>query len=199
VTIQEALKIAYWRSIVIGEHHGDRFCRSAILHALQVAHAHGYRRLGVEVAHGGAYCHKDKHWCSGLDEELDELRRIGVGELSEYDPHSSNDPDETGAFRRMNRYWYLQLAMQLGWHIEAIDPHHWNWMLDTPEGYYDSRDPDMAKCILARSPMIAVNGAGHLKGLYDDLGQRAVLLNTIQLNGEDERIRFMLTVPLLSM
>lgn len=179
VSAAEAVAKAAGRSIVVGEHHADRDALARIDALLNAAHAHGIRTLGVEA------CTESRADYSGLTEEIDALRRFGEGELPQHDDRSSLDPDASGRRPRMNRYWYVRAALRLGWKIEPIDPHHWNWMRETAEGYIDSREPAMADAIRAHGPMIAVCGYGHLRGLSALLGDDAAFVTASAVRRDD--------------
>lgn len=199
VTASETVATSGGRSIVVGEHHADRDALARIDALLVAAHARGIRTLGVEA------CVESRAEYSGLAEEIDALRRLGEGELTQHDDRSSLDPDASGRRPRMNRYWYVRAALRLGWKIEPVDPHHWNWTRETAEGYLDSREPAMADAIRAHGPMIAVCGYGHLRGLSALLGGDAayVVASAVRVDAAkgdamwETPVAFAATLPLL--
>lgn len=179
VTASETVAKSGGRSIIVGEQHADRGALARIDALLAAAHACGIRTLGVET------CTESRAEYSGLAEEIDALRRFGEGELPQHDDRSSLDRDATGRRPRMNRYWYVRAALRLGWKIEPIDPHHWNWTRETAEGYLDSREPAMADAIRTHGPMIAVCGYGHLRGLSVLLGDDAAFVTASVVSRDD--------------
>lgn len=200
VSTAEILDKAAGRSIIVGENHGDREGLQAALGLIRLAHERGYRLLGVEV------CEESDGPYSGLLEELEMLRRLGTGALTESDVRSSLDDKPGQGKPRMNRQWQMREALRLGWRIVPIDPFHWNWQQENAFGYLHSREPSMAEAIRRRGPMIAVCGYGHLAGLRDLLGDDAVLVLASRVREGDvppasfwtERIRFAATVPRLT-
>jgi hypothetical protein len=197
----EVLTTAWERSVIVGENHADREALPRIEALLVAAHARGYRTLGVEVSTEGRGAY------SGLADERQTIALVAEFELSEHDDRSSLGPDASGKRPRVNRYWYMHVALRLGWRIVPIDPHHWNWTLQTEKGYLSSREPAMAKRIRERSPMIAVCGYGHLAGLSKLLGNDAtyVLASEVKsADGDDDPfwekpIAFAATLPRLSL
>lgn len=187
------------RAIVVGERHDDRAGLAAVLALMRRAHESGYRALGVEI------CEGSDGDCSGLREELELLRRRSADALDEHDDRSSLDPGPDGLRPRMNRHWQMREALRLGWRIVPIDPHHWNWRLETAYGYLDSREPAMADVIRTDGPMIAVCGYGHLGGLERLLGDAAVYATASAVKRSDvagvsfwyDRIAYAATLPRL--
>lgn len=185
------------RSIIVGEHHGDRQGLQATLEIISAAHQAGYNTLGVEVSIDG--CKWGEKQLLGLKGELEYLRFLGDGNLSQDDEFSSLEPDHTGKRPRMNRYWQMQQALRLGWNIISIDPYHWNWMREDTYGYFDSRERAMADIIQKEKLMISVVGCAHLKGLYDLLAEGCFYVNTSRLEAAyTERLLFLANIPLVT-
>lgn len=207
ITIQQALQHALGRSMVIGEHHNDRAARDAVLKLIRQAHQAGYRTLGVEISRKGF--RKGKHYLSGLAYEMKYIRELAPGErLGPHDIHSVLGPQKKGGKRpRMNRLWHIRQALNLGWKVIPIDPHHWNWRQGTVDGYLHSREPAMAETIQAHPLILAIVGSAHLGGLHGYLGEEKVFfLNSSPVKPEAkyedpiyvERDKFAGQLPLLA-
>jgi len=201
VGVDQAVAGADGGSVIIGENHSDREGLRLIVALMAAAHERGYRTLGVEV------CWESSGSYRGLTEELELLRGPESGSLTEHDDRSYLDADASGVKPRMNRHWYMRAALQLGWNVIPIDPHHWNWVQETADGYLDSREPAMAEAIRSQGPMIAVCGYGHLRGLHAQLGPTAtyVVASAVRLEDTDghpmwaEPIAFAATLPRLEL
>lgn len=196
-SIKEIIENAGQRSIIVGEHHGDRQGLQAILEIISAAHETGYKTLGVEVSIDG--CKWGEKQLRGLKGELEYLRSLGDGNISQDDEFSSLEPDHTGKRPRMNRYWQMQRALHLGWDIISIDPYHWNWMRENTDGYFESRERAMANIIRKEKPMISVVGCAHLKGLYNLLADDCFYVNTSRLDADfAENLLFLTKIPFIA-
>ncbi|GEM_PF-5965607 len=198
--IKELIEKAAGRSIIIGEHHADRESLLAIRKIIYAAHEVGYRTLGVEVSNDG--CEYKGRQLLGLKGELKYLSSVGLSALSEYDELSSLDPDQTGKNPRMNRYWQMQQALYLRWNIVSFDPHHWNWINETPEGYFETREPAMVERIKEIGSMVGVVGAAHLQELSNSLSDKALFVNAYRPTSLEisfaQKLLFAVSIPFIT-
>jgi hypothetical protein len=200
VTVSEVIKIADRRTIIVGEHHGDRQARKVSLLLMEEAHAAGYRTLGIECSDVGHGQHP------GLKAEVAGIAANLQADLTNEHKLSELDQEEDGKRPRMNRQWQIQMALRLGWEVKSIDPNYWNHLKGGADGYLHSREPQMAETIKNSKPMVVICGYSHLQALHKLLGESVVMVcaTVPNLNHAPpqsfwtRRIKFAMRVPLLT-